>query len=321
MDRANDVGALVGAVIQRMWKPMFKRHQAIWDRRALMVRGLELADVAVRTFDGGKGAQLSTWISLVVWRGFKTEHRTCEREAARNLVARGKSRFEDLCRCGGLMAKSVVDDAAPCTCVRCGAKGERQSRSVLPPAPTRVPDGLLGRDLEDVDESLPLNEWAGAIYRQAVQTVGKQPTGRGTRCYEPAQEAALIAIQKRLKLSNRGVISFLEDREDVIRSIRLKHLPHHTKFSRLWCRISPPSANNSAAARPKTNRMASAYITEKQAAVLVGMSWTTLRRWRKLGNPKFPYYKPGGRIRYKRVEVEVYMEAQAVRPAEGARVA
>lgn len=67
--------------------------------------------------------------------------------------------------------------------------------------------------------------------------------------------------------------------------------------------------------------MASAYITEKQAAVLVGLAWTTLRRWRDLGTTKFPYYRPGGRIRYKRVEVEAYMEAQAVRPAEGAKVA
>jgi len=61
-------------------------------------------------------------------------------------------------------------------------------------------------------------------------------------------------------------------------------------------------------------RLASDYITEKQAAVLVGLSWTTLRRWREMGNTKFPYYKPGGRIRYKRTEVEAYMEAQAVRP-------
>ena len=62
--------------------------------------------------------------------------------------------------------------------------------------------------------------------------------------------------------------------------------------------------------------MASAYISEKEAADLVGLSWTTLRGWRELGRAKFTVYRPGGRVRYLRSEVVKWMQSQATPPTK-----
>lgn len=65
--------------------------------------------------------------------------------------------------------------------------------------------------------------------------------------------------------------------------------------------------------------MASAYITEKEAADLVGLSWTTLRGWRENDKAKFTVYRPGGCVRYLRSDVVKWMEAQATPPAAGVK--
>ncbi len=173
-----------------------------------------------------------------------------------------------------------------------------------------------GRAFEDVDESLPVDEYISAIYRQAVHTAGRIPTGRGCRIYEPAQEAALLAIKKRCSISNRGVVFFLADRPKLVSTLRLSRLPSFDKIDRLCRRISTPTANKRASGRNRSNRSMSAYITEKQAAELVGLSWMTLRRWRCKRNAKFTVYRPGGRVRYLKTEVVKWMEAQAVRPGQ-----
>ncbi len=262
----NDLEALTGAVVKRMAR-LFKPYPT-WDRDALMSEGIDLAREAARTYQPGKSA-LSTWVSVVVWRGLKTIHRTAEREAKRD-------------RAHG----------------------------------TAVAYHHRGRAFEDVDESLPVDEYISAIYRQAVHTAGRIPTGRGCRIYEPAQEAALLAIKKRCNISNRGVVFFLADRPKLVSTLRLSRLPSFDKIDRLCRRISTPTANKRTSGRNRSNRSMSAYITEKQAAELVGLSWMTLRRWRCKRNAKFTVYRPGGRVRYLKTEVVKWMEAQAVRPGQ-----
>lgn len=189
-----------------------------------------------------------------------------------------------------------------------------------------------GRAFEDVDETLPIAEYAGAIYRQAILTLGKRHKGRaangGDEAMTPAQEAAMLAIKRRLKLSPEALISFLGERGDVVRSIRLKHLPSYRKIYRLVDRLATTSANNrhgrtKRAMAKKKER--SAYICESDAALLLGISPITLRGWRVAGKmpdgSPFPFtvYRPGGVIRYLRAQVEAWMEAQATPPAVGVK--
>lgn len=263
---AGELTALTTAVVNRMDK-MFRPYRGTWDHQSLVSHGLDFAREAVRTYRDDQGAQVSTWISIVVWRGLKTLHRGLERQRRRE-------------------------------------RDHGEASAYL----------RQGRDFEDVDDSLPVEELIAQVYRQAVHTAGRTPTGRGCRIYEPAQEAALLAIKKRLNLSNRGVISYLMDRPTVVSAIRLKRLPSRKKIDRLWDRFSPTLANKKAAGRSRSNRNMSAYITEKQAAELVGLSWMTLRRWRCKRQAKFTVYRPGGRVRYLKAEVVKWMESQAVRP-------
>ncbi|MFJ9440348.1 helix-turn-helix transcriptional regulator [Kitasatospora sp. NPDC101235] len=57
------------------------------------------------------------------------------------------------------------------------------------------------------------------------------------------------------------------------------------------------------------------YLTEAEAARLAGFSPKTLRNWRYLGTgPKYRKLSPGrgGRIRYRRSDVEQWLDSQAI---------
>ncbi len=260
----NDLEALTGAVVKRMAR-LFKPYPT-WDRDALMSEGIDLARGAARTYQPGKSA-LSTWVSVVVWRGLKTIHRTAEREAKRE-------------RAHGV---AVIYHHQ-------------------------------GRAFEDVDESLPVDQRVVQVYLRAVHTVGRRPRGRGPRIYQPAQDVSLVALARMLKMSYREVIFYLNENPKVLSALGLKSLPSHQKIFRLCNRFRGITANNRASGRIRRHRMASAYITEHQAAELVGLSRVTLARWRCKRQAKFTVYRPGGRVRYLKVEVVKWMEAQAVAP-------
>lgn len=173
-----------------------------------------------------------------------------------------------------------------------------------------------GRAFDEVDEGLPLGDYIGAIYRQAVHVAGTVPTGRGTRCYEPAQEAALVAIQRRLKLSQHGVISFLKDRPEIVRSIRLKHLPSHDKIYRLLRSFSRQMANNRTMKQTAKIALNSLLVCEADAARIMGISAQSLSKKRREGKaPVTVQPNPLGLPRYLRAECERYMKARAVAPA------
>lgn len=322
----DDLTALTRTMAQRM-EGMFAPFRGTWDEEALTDYGLDFARAAVGKVELAKG-QLSTFVCTVVKRRLLDLHRTLRRGKKRIDAHGGQSDFEHLCKCGGLVMRTriVVKDKealvdGPCKCVQCGAKSERPSRSSMVLAPTPG----VGRAFEDVDETLPLNEWAGAIYRQATLTLGRRHMGRaangGQAALAPAQEAALLAIKRRLKLSNQGVISLLVERPLIARSLRIKYLPSRQKIWRLCNRFTATPANKRASGRSRSNRMASEYVTESQAAELVALSKVTLSRWRRKKNAKWKLkiYRPGGRVRYLRSEVVRWMEAQATPPAVGVK--
>ncbi len=51
-------------------------------------------------------------------------------------------------------------------------------------------------------------------------------------------------------------------------------------------------------------------LTTAQAAELLGLSETTLSTWRSTRRADVPYLKIGGRVRYKRSEVEAWVKSQ-----------
>lgn len=54
-------------------------------------------------------------------------------------------------------------------------------------------------------------------------------------------------------------------------------------------------------------------LTTKEAATFLGVTETTLRRWRSEGVVKVPYVKIGGRVRYSLPALESYVKAHTVR--------
>ncbi len=274
----NDLEALTATVIKSLWY-LFEPMQGVYDHDYLMAYSAPAAAKAVATFDPAKVKNPKNAMAKRVCKFVECRLRD---------LHRGEDRQDKRERRHGEMSHYL-----------------RQ-----------------GRDFEDVDDSLPLSEWAGNIYRQAVLTLGKRHKGRaangGRRGLAPAQEAALLAIQRRMHLSCRGVILFLSEKPDVVRSIRLKHLPHYSKISRLCCKLAGGTANKRA--RRMKSRMAhkvpkTPYIGEAMAACICGLSPDTLRGWRLKEKSPFVVYRPGGVVRYLRSEVEAWMAAQATPPA------
>lgn len=55
---------------------------------------------------------------------------------------------------------------------------------------------------------------------------------------------------------------------------------------------------------------AAELLTPAQAANIVGMATRTLAAWRSLGRHSLPYLKVGGRVRYRRQDVEAWLNGR-----------
>lgn len=51
-------------------------------------------------------------------------------------------------------------------------------------------------------------------------------------------------------------------------------------------------------------------------AAMLGLTAQTVHRWRYEDAPSLPFFRIGGRIRYKREDVEAYIEANRETPGE-----
>lgn len=56
-------------------------------------------------------------------------------------------------------------------------------------------------------------------------------------------------------------------------------------------------------------------MTQKEAADYLGTSVGTLNTWRHYGKDKIPYVRWGNRIRYRKEDLDVWIQSQLVSPA------
>ena len=55
-------------------------------------------------------------------------------------------------------------------------------------------------------------------------------------------------------------------------------------------------------------------FTQKEAAAYLGTTVGTLNTWRHYGKDKIPYVRWGNRIRYRKEDLDAWIEAQLVSP-------
>lgn len=55
-------------------------------------------------------------------------------------------------------------------------------------------------------------------------------------------------------------------------------------------------------------------FTQKEAAAYLGTTVGTLNTWRHYGKDKIPYVRWGNRIRYRKEDLDTWIEAQLVSP-------
>lgn len=60
------------------------------------------------------------------------------------------------------------------------------------------------------------------------------------------------------------------------------------------------------------------WMSERDVAEAIGISYGTLAAWRSRGREEIPYYRFGGRVMYDRADVERYIAAARVDRAVGA---
>lgn len=56
-------------------------------------------------------------------------------------------------------------------------------------------------------------------------------------------------------------------------------------------------------------------LNRRDAAEYIGVSYSTLRNWASTGDQEIPYYKPGREARYRREDLDAWLETQRVRHA------
>ncbi len=62
------------------------------------------------------------------------------------------------------------------------------------------------------------------------------------------------------------------------------------------------------------SKMADPLITTEQAAAYMGISPLTLHAWRRQGIKSIPYYMVGDLIRYRRSDIDNYLERCKIEP-------
>lgn len=75
-----------------------------------------------------------------------------------------------------------------------------------------------------------LADWLCTVYTHCRRTFNKPRHRAGRRYHNVAQAIASVALMRKLKLSSRGVRWLFEDREDLRRAVRFKHVPHDSWF-------------------------------------------------------------------------------------------
>lgn len=162
-----------------------------------------------------------------------------------------------------------------------------------------------------INLSLPTKEYVIQVYRHARCQMGPRRSGRGPQTYHRAQLAAMIAVKERLNLSSRKTCKWFTARPDVMKAINLSVLPSRMAVQRSWHECTDTKRIN---LRQTVTNSTSKIINEKDVAALLCMSYNTLRTWRVMGHCPVPYLKIRGNIRYRRADVEKYIESATVQP-------
>lgn len=167
-----------------------------------------------------------------------------------------------------------------------------------------------GEEIEGFDKSLPLSELIPQVYRHAACLLGK-PCGRWPG-HPPAVRAVVRALHQRGY--KPGQIRAIMDDSGLQKRLGLRGIPSRMHFFRM-CNIKPRSRTNKQAAMgTKSN---SDMLTEKDAADLLGFHLETLKGWRRDGKCPIPFLNINDNIRYRRSDVDAYLEKARVVQTQG----
>lgn len=167
-------------------------------------------------------------------------------------------------------------------------------------------------EIEPADTSLPVSEYALQVFRHARCLVGSKRPGRGPQTYQPAQMAALAAIRRRLKLSARATQDWMASQPELAKAIGLRRVPSFMAIQRFSneCRGTGRNRKRQMGTKPNS----SPWMSEEEAAKALSIHPNTLRTWRRNGRTQLTYLKVGSRFRYRRADIEQYLQRCEVTP-------
>ncbi len=64
------------------------------------------------------------------------------------------------------------------------------------------------------------------------------------------------------------------------------------------------------------NNNTSILMTQKEAAAYLGTTVGTLNTWRHYGKNPLPFVRWGNRIRFRKSDLDAYIEASVIKPAD-----
>lgn len=184
-----------------------------------------------------------------------------------------------------------------------------RTQKLIDSAPAESIDAL---EIEPADTSLPVSEYALQVFRHARCLVGSKRLGRGPQTYQPAQMAALAAIRRRLKLSARATQDWMVSQPELAKAIGLRRVPSFMAIQRFSneCRGTGRNRRKQMGTKPNS----SPWMSEEEAAKALSIHPNTLRTWRRNGRTQLTYLKVGSRFRYRRADIEQYLQRCEVTP-------